>query len=201
VDGFWDSDLTTFELRCPGSTFITSISLSLGTFSPNSPPSAPPSDPFGALILPSIPPANILGNSTGTKNIVMGVGPIACSGGPSGNEPEKATAPAGLVQDAFGKDSGSSSSSSTSSSSEPFKSDKGFTGLNVQAGMVLDAVQFVPQTPEKLGKFVGGSGGDDKSITCPPGYLIVGLYGETGVQDGTEKVITIGLRCRQALTR
>jgi hypothetical protein len=132
--------------------------------------------------------------SSGDKTrVIVGIGPITCTDD-SGTQTYSSTAPENL--DAFTD----AKTSSADSSVESPQSDHGFTGVNLRSGKVLDGLQFVHAAPGKPTTFLGESGGGPKSLICPPSYVIVGLYGQTGNQDGTERVVTMGLRCRRAST-
>jgi hypothetical protein len=69
----------------------------------------------------------------------------------------------------------------------------GYTGIDVRAGVLLDAVTLVPVTGSSA-TFGGGRGGGTAkpSLRCPDQLTVAGIFGTTTPDD----VITIGLICR-----
>jgi hypothetical protein len=102
--------------------------------------------------------------------VVDAVGPITCSNG--------------AVLAAVGGGGGSPFSHTAGSG--------GYAGIDVRAGVLLDAVTLVPVTGSTV-TFGGGRGGGTvkPSLRCPSGLTVVGIFGSATPSN----VITIGIVC------
>jgi hypothetical protein len=79
---------------------------------------------------------------------------------------------------------------------------EGNRGLNLRAGQLIDAVQFVSPS-DKVSAWQGGAGGQPKSVQCRVGSAVggetpmtekvVAIFGQATASN----VITIGVRCEK----
>jgi hypothetical protein len=65
----------------------------------------------------------------------------------------------------------------------------GYTGLTLFTGELVDALSLQPGGA----KYGGSGGGDVRRVSCPPGQVITGIWG----QASATHVISVGLDCRK----
>jgi hypothetical protein len=81
-------------------------------------------------------------------------------------------------------------------------SPEGNRGLNMRAGQLIDAVQFVSPS-NKVSAWQGGAGGQPKSVQCRVGSAVGGEIPMTDKvvaifgQATASNVITVGVRCEK----
>jgi hypothetical protein len=86
------------------------------------------------------------------------------------------------------------------SKSTTLNSAEGNSGLNLRAGQLIDAIQFISPS-HKVSTWQGGAGGEAQSVLCPVAsglahdapttMKVVAIYG----QATASHVITVGLHC------